>query len=115
MQARLGAEAPREVLAAALLHDVGKIHCRLRTFGRVVATLTIKTAGSDDVDDWTQVGGLHRKIALYQRHPRIGADDLALAGSHELTVAWAREHHQPAESWTVPRRYSEVLDACDND
>jgi len=100
---------------AAPLHDVGKIHSRLRTFGCVVATLTIKTAGRDEVASWRQVGGLHRRIALYQNHPDIGGDDLELAGSHPLTTAWTREHHRDAAEWTIPVEYATVLDACDND
>jgi hypothetical protein len=115
VQRTIGDDVPTEVLAAALLHDVGKIHCRLRTFGRVVATLTIKTAGRDEVATWSQVGGLHRRIALYQNHPTIGGDDLELAGSHPLITAWAREHHRDASEWTIPREYAAVLDACDND
>jgi hypothetical protein len=111
----LADEAPTEVLAAALLHDVGKTHSGLRTFGRVVATLTIKTAGRAEVESWTQVGGLHRRIALYQNHPAIGGDDLELAGSHPLTTAWTREHHRDPDEWTVPHEYASVLDACDND
>src|SRR3546814_14332101 len=43
----LGAEAERPVLAAALLHDVGKVESGLRTYGRVVATLSAKVAGRD--------------------------------------------------------------------
>jgi hypothetical protein len=115
VQRALGDHAPTEVLAAALLHDVGKIHSGLRTFGRVVATLTIKTAGRDEVASWSQVGGIHRRIALYQNHPAIGGDDLELAGSHPLTTAWTREHHRDPREWTVPREYATVLDACDND
>ena len=115
VQGALADDVPTEVLAAALLHDVGKIHSRLRTFGRVVATLTIKTAGRDEVASWAPVGGLHRRIALYQDHPAIGGDDLELAGSHPLTAAWAREHHRDAEEWTIPLEYATVLDACDND
>src|SRR3546814_20809012 len=43
----LGAEAERPVLAAALLHDVGKVESGLRTYGRVVATPSAKVAGRD--------------------------------------------------------------------
>jgi hypothetical protein len=111
----LGDDAPTEVLAAALLHDVGKTHSGLRTFGRVVATLTIKTAGRAEVESWMQNSGLHRRIALYQNHPAIGGDDLELGGSHPLTIAWTREHHRDADEWTVPLEYATVLDACDND
>jgi len=38
VERRLGVEATRAVLAAALLHDVGKIDAGLGTYGRVMAT-----------------------------------------------------------------------------
>lgn len=111
----LGDRATRPVLAAALLHDVGKIDSRLRTYGRVVATLTIKIVGRDDVVAWRRGRGIHRRIALYALHPQLGADLLTMAGSDPLTVAWAREHHDPRDSWTLPPDVAEALDACDND
>jgi hypothetical protein len=111
----LGHEATAPVLAAALLHDVGKLDSGLRTFGRVVATLTIRLAGRTEVLRWQRSRGLHRRIALYARHPELGAQMLTLAGSDPLTVAWAREHHRPRDEWTVPVDIATVLDACDND
>ena len=112
---RLGDEATAPVLAAALLHDVGKVDAGLRTFGRVVATMTIKLAGFDEVVTWQRSRGIHRRIALYARHPELGAQMLTLAGSDPLTVAWTREHHQPRDEWTVDAHVADVLDACDND
>ena len=29
------------------------------------------------------------------------------------TVAWALEHHEPPEAWTIPRELGEVLAAAD--
>jgi hypothetical protein len=115
VERRLGHEATAPILAAALLHDIGKLDSRLRTFGRVVATLTIKTAGRDEVLRWQRASGLHRRIALYARHPELGAQMLTLAGSDALTVTWTREHHLPQEDWSVPPEVADVLDACDND
>ena len=115
VERRLGAEATPPVLAAALLHDVGKIDSRLRTYGRVVATLTVKLVGRAEVSEWRRSRGLHRRIALYVLHPQIGGDLLQLAGSDPLTVAWTREHHEPRDSWTVAAEIADVLDACDND
>ena len=37
--AAMDPDAPRELVAGALLHDVGKIECGLGTFSRVAATL----------------------------------------------------------------------------
>ena len=115
VERRLGDEATPPVLAAALLHDIGKIDAKLRTYGRVVATLTIRLVGRTEVMSWRRVRGIHRRIALYAMHPAIGGDLLELAGSDPLTVAWAREHHSPRDAWTVPLAVADVLDACDND
>lgn len=99
----LGHEATRAVLAAALLHDVGKVEAGLRTYGRVIATLSAKVAGPDMATAWRRQRGFARKVGLY------------LAGSDPVTVAWAREHHQPEATWTVPRPLAEVLKADDDD
>lgn len=114
VQGRL-AERATPALAAALLHDVGKIDAHLRTYGRVVATLTVKVVGRDEMLEWRRARGLRRRLALYIDHPAIGGDLLELAGSDPLTIAWAREHHNRPDTWTVPSEISEVLDACDND
>ncbi len=113
VQTALGDDAPRPVMAAALLHDVGKNDAHLRTYGRVVATFTIWLAGKKTVAAWTQTRGLWRRIGLYAEYTRLGSEALALAGSDPLTVAWALEHHEPPDAWTVPREIGEVLAAAD--
>ena len=105
----------RPVLAAALLHDVGKTVSGLGTYGRVIATLSAAVGGRDQAEAWSTTRGFTRNVGLYLRHPELGADQLALAGSDPLTVAWAREHHLPPEDWTVPRDVGEVLKAADDD
>jgi hypothetical protein len=100
--------APREVLAAALLHDVGKADSGLGTFARVPATL----AGLVARDRFAAGDG---RIARYLRHDAIGAALLAGAGAHPLTTAWAAEHHLPPSRWTVPRQWAEALKAADDD
>ena len=111
----LGHEASRPVLAAALLHDVGKVESGLRTYGRVVATLSAKVAGAGAAADWRRQRGFTRRVGLYLQHDQLGGDLLALAGSDPLTVAWAREHHRPEEEWTVPLATGEALKAADDD
>jgi hypothetical protein len=64
--------ATRDELAAALLHDVGKVASGLGTFGRVAATL---------------VGPRTARFRAYHDHEAIGASMAAEAGSSELTVA----------------------------
>lgn len=92
----------RPVLAAALLHDVGKIDAALGTFGRVAATLVGRRRARG-------------RFALYLRHDAIGASLLTDAGSDPLTIAWAREHHLPPERWTVPADVAAALKAADDD
>jgi hypothetical protein len=115
VQRALGHEATPAVLAAALLHDVGKVDAGLGTYGRVVATLAAKAAGHDAAHHWTRARGFTRRVGLYVRHPEIGADMLALAGSDPLTVTWAREHHRPAEDWTLSPALAAALKSADDD
>lgn len=63
--------ATRAEIAGALLHDVGKIECRLGTWGRVVATV---------------VGPRTRRFRAYHDHERIGAEMALAAGSEPATV-----------------------------
>jgi hypothetical protein len=85
-EAALGAQATRPVVAAALLHDVGKVESGLGTYGRVMATLSARVAGRDMAEPWSQTRGMTRKIGLYLRHETLGADLLRLAGSDPETV-----------------------------
>lgn len=64
--------ATRDEVAAALLHDVGKVRSGLGTFGRVLATV---------------VGPRTRRFRQYHEHEAIGAELAADAGSSPLTVA----------------------------
>ena len=105
----------RAVIAAALLHDVGKIDSDLGSLLRVVATLSAKLAGRETAELWVKSRGVTRRIGLYLKHAEIGADLLQMAGSDSLTITWAREHHLPAERWTINRKTGEALAAADDD
>lgn len=111
----LGDQATRPVLAAAALHDVGKLDAGLGTVGRALATILHGLAGRERVRSWRPRNGFRRRCALYLDHPRLGGDRLALAEADPLTVAWAREHHRPTEDWTVPRHLADALKAADDD
>jgi hypothetical protein len=111
----LGHEATRPVLAAAMLHDVGKVASGLGPFGRVGATLIGLGGGHGQARDMQRQRGLTRRVGLYLRHPDIGADMLAVAGSDPLTVDWTRQHHRPAEEWSIDRHAAEALKAADDD
>jgi putative nucleotidyltransferase with HDIG domain len=95
----------RPVLAAALLHDVGKVVAGLGTLGRVAATLAAMAGGRS----------FPPRVEQYLRHDVLGAELLRAAGSDPVTVAWAAEHHLPRQRWTVPAALGNALKAADDD
>lgn len=105
---QLGPSATRPVLAAALLHDVGKIEAGLGTFARVPATLLGMVAR----DRLIRRDG---RLGRYLRHDVIGGRLLADAGSDGLTVDWAVQHHLPPDRWSIPSDISSALKAADDD
>ena len=111
----LGGHPAREVVAAALLHDVGKVDSQLGTFLRVVATASAKVAGRDTAELWVRSSGVTRRIGLYLKHPSIGGDLLAMAGSDHFTETWAREHHLPADECTLDSAVAHALRISDDD
>ena len=113
--AELDIEATRPVLAAALLHDSGKVVSQLRTPSRVLATVFWVVADTSRAHGWQNRTSLVGKLAQYRLHPELGADLLTDAGSDQLTIRWAAEHHQPVDAWTVPRHIGRVLKECDAD
>jgi hypothetical protein len=38
-----------------------------------------------------------------------------MAGSDPLTEMWTREHHRPADQWTIDPVVAQVLKDCDDD
>lgn len=108
--ARLGPDAvARPVVAAALLHDAGKVDSGLGTFARAGATVWAGALGRERA-----AAGAGR-AARYLRHDTIGADMLHRSGADPLTVAWAREHHRPEREWSVPIVVGRALKAADDD
>jgi putative nucleotidyltransferase with HDIG domain len=114
VEAALGTGATRPVLAAALLHDIGKLESHLSTYGRVVATLSIKVAGPVVAEAWTQTRGFTRRVGLYAQHEHLGAEMLELAGSDPVTVALVREHSRPEPDRTAPAHLAAALRAADD-
>lgn len=117
VEVALGDRAERPVLAAALLHDVGKIEAGFGPYRRVVATLSAAAVKRDPdvIRAWTRTTGFTRKVGLYLQHPKLGGDLLGMAGSDPLTEAWAREHHLPESEWTVPLDIGRALKDADDD
>ena len=101
--ARCPALADDAQRVAAALHDVGKIQAGLGTWARVGATLMGAVSP----------GRLRGRWADYRDHPGLGAAMLAEAGSAQLTVVWAAEHHLPLSETTLPADVALALAAAD--
>jgi hypothetical protein len=104
-------------VAAALLHDVGKLDARLGVCGRVAATMSAVVAGRDMADAWSERSGFTRRVGLYLRHPELGADRIRLADGPEEAARWAAAHHTP-DAWGdtgLPEVVVVALVAADDD
>lgn len=110
--------ARREFVAAALLHDVGKVEAGLGTWARAAVTLVAMAVGRPRLVGWTTAegnGGWRHRVGVYLTHDRVGADLLAEAGSDPFTTAWAGEHHLPPDRWSVDARLGQALKLADDD
>lgn len=109
----------RVVAASALLHDVGKVESELGTLARAVVTGLALVVGRERIGGPDEAvarrPGWRGQVQRYFHHDRIGGELLRRAGSDPLTVAWAEQHHLPADRWTVERRVGEALKAADGD
>lgn len=118
----------REVVAAALLHDVGKAEARIGTWGRAGVTVAAMAIGREQLVAWSGAAvpaepgsgpagcrAWRRRIGLYLGHDRVGADLLTKAGSDPLTIAWAGEHHRSSDRWTIDENLGAALKMADDD
>lgn len=112
-----GDQALRAVVAAALLHDVGKVEAGLGTWARAAVTAAAMVVGRRRLAAWGAAGsrGARRRVGAYLAHDRLGERMLREAGSSPLTAAWAGEHHMPAQRWSLDARVAGALKQADGD
>ncbi len=117
-------DADRPVIAAAILHDVGKVVCGYGTFARSAATVFWgvfpEQRRSALSHRWARGEGLGRVglfqgLGQYRTHPELGRQLLHEAGADVFTATWAAEHHIPYCRWTVSPELGAVLKECDDD
>lgn len=91
----LGPDADPVLVRASILHDVGKVHADLGTFGRSVSTVLTYALGAGRVQGWAGRSGFRGRCGRYETHSARGAAELTAAGSPPVVVAWAAAHHRP--------------------
>ena len=91
-------ETNRDLLIAALLHDVGKIKFPLHVWERVEIVLLNKLApGKAATWGTLQPVGWRKPFAVALKHPGWGADLAEQAGASPLTVSLIRRHQEKDE------------------
>lgn len=104
--AKRAPDAPRALIAAAILHDVGKKDAPNNWAFRVIAHLA---PGEKQPYDKHATGLRAVRQALHH-HAERGADLLAAAGVAHDVVTYVREHHEPPRS-----KAAALLRACDEE
>lgn len=91
-----------DLMAAALLHDVGKTRASSGLLSRVWVVLVehYVPSAARRWSSWEEgrplPRGLRRGFVVRRYHAEWGADIAAAAGAPPRTVAWIRRHHAPA-------------------
>ena len=110
------APSTRAVLAAALLHDVGKVDAGIGTWSRAAVTAIALVVGRERVAGWAAPGRSPKaRAGRYVTHDQRGAALLEAAGSDAFTSTWAGEHHLPSSRQRTDRRLAAILTAADGD
>jgi hypothetical protein len=104
-------------LAAALLHDVGKLDARFGPVRRALATTAAVVLGPRVVEGWVDKSGFVRRCALYLFHDQLGADRVKIAGGRSEAALWAEAHHRPAiwDATGIPQAVIVALAAADGE
>ena len=94
-----------DLLAAALLHDVGKSRYRLHLWERVLIVLG-KAFFPSKVKTWgqSQPRGWRRPFVIAEQHPYWGAEMAIQAGASNLTASLIRRHQdvlEPFNAWQL--------------
>lgn len=90
--------ASRDLIAAALLHDVGKRGAHFTPWHRTAIVLLEATMPA--LLRWMgrrERIGLLAPFAVHQAHSALGASLALRAGASERTARLIREHHQPGQ------------------
>jgi hypothetical protein len=80
-------------LAAALLHDVGKMDANLSMTERGFASLLGMYVKTSTARRWLATSGMVRRIGLFLFHGESGARLVREVGGREVIAVWCETHH----------------------
>jgi putative nucleotidyltransferase with HDIG domain len=106
----------RELLQAALLHDIGKTRAPLNLAERSLAVLAGRLLPGAAAR-WGRGAprGWRRPFVTAAQHPAWGAEMCAQAGAPAQTVSLVRRHQSPASGASPEDALLRALQAADND
>ena len=106
-----------DLLTAALLHDIGKIHYPLNVWERVLIVL-VRRVAPHLVLRWGQdtPQGFSKPFVVACHHAEWGADLAARTGSSKLTANLICRHEEPIDETSTSRkdRILRLLQQADN-
>lgn len=109
--------AERDLLAAALLHDVGKVRVSLTLIERSIAVIvtSFMPGFARSIADG-KASVLRRAFVVQARHPEWGAEMAEFAGSSPRTVELIRKHQEALDSVLDDGIYGQlrILQLADN-
>jgi len=97
-----------DLLAAALLHDVGKSSAQIHSWHRAIIVLSKRFAPGALL--WLTSGaprGWRRPFVIHRQHAELGAEWAAQAGCSALTISLIRRHQESLHR--APREKEEQL------
>ncbi len=117
-------ETQPDLLLAALLHDVGKLHYPLSPLERALAVIVQAISpglalkwGRIATNEWEKIPAWRRAFVVAAQHAEWGADMARQAGASRLTEQLIRLHHQsngPSEN-VVESNLQRTLWMLDNE
>jgi putative nucleotidyltransferase with HDIG domain len=95
-------ESQPDLLTAALLHDIGKLHYRLNPLERAMVVVVsawmprcARRLGVIPVQGWQTLPGWHKAFIVAENHAGWGAELTRQAGANTVVEALIRQHHAP--------------------